>query len=59
MEELEEEIEKPTGIWTARPPELRLEGVLISQDCGVLFRFTETTGLKCAIPILSFTAVAD
>ncbi|KAI0726059.1 hypothetical protein C8Q72DRAFT_998682 [Fomitopsis betulina] len=46
MEELEEEIEKPTGIWTARPPELRLEGVLISQDCGVLFRFTETTGLK-------------
>ena len=47
MKELEEEIEKPTGIWTVRPPELKLEGVLVSQDCGVLLRFKETTGLKC------------
>lgn len=55
MEELEEEIEKPTGIWTVRPPELRLEGVLVSQDCGVLFRITNTTGLKCVFLTLSFT----
>ena len=47
MRELEEEIEKPTGIWTVQPPELKLEGVLVSQDCGVLLRFKKTTGLKC------------
>ena len=59
MKELEEEIEKPTGIWTVRPPELKLEGVLVSQDCGVLLRFKETTGLKYVSDHLSLTAVAD
>ncbi|KAH9829949.1 uncharacterized protein C8Q71DRAFT_717557 [Rhodofomes roseus] len=46
MKQLEEEIEKPTGIWTVRPPEMKLDGVLVSQNCGVLFKIKETTGLK-------------
>lgn len=46
MKQLEEEIEKPTGIWTVRPPEMKLNGVLVSQDCGVLLKIKETTGLK-------------
>ncbi|KZT68761.1 hypothetical protein DAEQUDRAFT_765968 [Daedalea quercina L-15889] len=46
MKQLEQETEKPTGIWTVRPPEMKLNGVLVSQDCGVLFNLKETTGLK-------------
>ncbi len=46
MKELEREIEKPTGISTIKPPELRLDGVLISQDCGIVYEIKDTIGLK-------------
>lgn len=36
MEELEREFDEPTGITTVKAPELALEGVLLSQNCGIL-----------------------
>ncbi|PCH44049.1 hypothetical protein WOLCODRAFT_133060 [Wolfiporia cocos MD-104 SS10] len=46
MRELENEIEHPTGISTVKAPKLKLNGVLISQNCAMLFEIKDTTGLK-------------
>ncbi|OBZ78657.1 DSC E3 ubiquitin ligase complex subunit 1 [Grifola frondosa] len=46
MQELEDETDNPTGIPTITAPELKLSGVLISQDCGILYEIQNTTGLK-------------
>jgi hypothetical protein len=46
MLELEEEIQKPTGIWTIDPPKLSVNGLLISKECGLMYEVTETDGLR-------------
>ncbi|KAF9779793.1 hypothetical protein BJ322DRAFT_1086479 [Thelephora terrestris] len=44
--ELEQEIFDPTGISTVRPPKMALNGVLISQSCGILYQIDESTGIS-------------
>ncbi|EJF60599.1 hypothetical protein BD309DRAFT_958957 [Dichomitus squalens] len=46
MDELENEIDEPTGITTVRAPELSLGGVLLSQDCGILYEIKHTVGVQ-------------
>ncbi|TCD68657.1 hypothetical protein EIP91_010178 [Steccherinum ochraceum] len=46
MQEIEDEIEKPTGVTTARIPPLSMQGVLVSRNCGILYELKETTGVK-------------
>ena len=46
MEELESEYDEPTGITTVRAPELSLEGVLLSQDCGLMYEIQHAVGLQ-------------
>ncbi|KAI0793636.1 hypothetical protein C8Q74DRAFT_1243576 [Fomes fomentarius] len=46
MEELEREFEEPTGISTVRAPEFALEGVLLSQNCGVLYEIKHAEGVQ-------------
>ncbi|TBU30076.1 hypothetical protein BD311DRAFT_755258 [Dichomitus squalens] len=46
MDELENEIDEPTGITTVRAPELSLEGVLLSQDCGILYEIKHAIGVQ-------------
>ena len=46
MEELESELEEPTGISTVKAPELVLEGVLLSQDCGILYELKHAIGVQ-------------
>ena len=46
LEELEEEIDHPTGITTIRQPRMLLKGVLMSKNCGVLYELPELTGMK-------------
>ncbi|RDX47178.1 hypothetical protein OH76DRAFT_1558028 [Lentinus brumalis] len=46
MEELEHEYEEPTGISTVKPPELSLDGVLLSQNCGILYEVKHVVGLQ-------------
>ena len=46
LEDLEEEIDHPTGISTVRPPKMRFQGVLISKNCGILYELPEITGMK-------------
>ncbi len=46
MKELEDEIDNPTGITTVRPPEMKLTGVLISKNCGILYELPDIDGLK-------------
>jgi transmembrane E3 ubiquitin-protein ligase len=46
MRELEEEVQKPTGSWTVKPPELSVRGVLISKECGILYEMQNTQGLR-------------
>jgi transmembrane E3 ubiquitin-protein ligase len=49
MNELESELDNPTGVTTARAPPLILDGILISSDCGILFETRNTKGLKCVL----------
>ncbi len=51
MEELEHEYEKPTGISTVKPPELSLDGVLLSQNCGILYEVKHVVGLQYVFPL--------
>ena len=46
MQELEDELDTPTGISTIKAPELNVTGVLVSQDCGILYEIQKTTGMK-------------
>jgi hypothetical protein len=48
MLELEQETFDPSGISTVDPPKMLLNGILISQPCGILFQFDEVTGLRYA-----------
>jgi hypothetical protein len=48
MQELEEEVQRPTGQWTVKPPKLSVRGVLISRECGLLYEVEDTEGLRCA-----------
>ena len=52
MDELESELDNPTGVTTARAPPLVLDGVLISKNCGILLEAREAKGLKY---VLTFT----
>ncbi|KAF8631897.1 hypothetical protein AX15_002157 [Amanita polypyramis BW_CC] len=46
MQELEEEIKKPTGSATVNVPKLSINGLLISKECGVLYQIHDTEGLR-------------
>ncbi|KAI8974598.1 hypothetical protein BD414DRAFT_498160 [Trametes punicea] len=46
MDELEKELDEPTGITTVKAPELALDGVLLSQDCGMLFELKHAVGVQ-------------
>lgn len=49
MQELEEEIQKPTGIWTISPPKLSISALLISKECGIMYEVVETEGLRYVV----------
>ena len=46
MQELEEEVQNPTGAATVKPPPLSITGLLLSKECGLLYEITETEGLR-------------
>ncbi len=46
MDELESEIDEPTGITTVKAPELVFEGVLLSQNCSILYEIKHTVGVQ-------------
>ncbi|KAI0628206.1 hypothetical protein C8Q77DRAFT_1150309 [Trametes polyzona] len=46
MDELEKEIDEPTGITTVKAPEMVIEGVLLSQSCGILYEIHHTVGVQ-------------
>ncbi|KZV98735.1 hypothetical protein EXIGLDRAFT_727063 [Exidia glandulosa HHB12029] len=45
MEEVEEEMNRPTGITTARRPVLLMDAVLVSPECGILLHIDSAKGL--------------
>ncbi|KAG8743811.1 hypothetical protein FRC10_011359 [Ceratobasidium sp. 414] len=49
MRELESETENPTGVRTVKRPPLRLDGLILSPDCGVALAFSEAVGMQAAI----------
>ena len=46
MHELESEMENPTGISTVSRPELRMNAILMSKECGILLELRSAEGLK-------------
>ena len=50
MQELEDELQNPTGIHTPPPPQLSLKGLLVSKACGVLYEISNTEGLRFDLP---------
>ncbi|KAF5362087.1 hypothetical protein D9756_002441 [Leucocoprinus leucothites] len=46
MQELESEIQHPTGISTVKPPKMVLNAVLLSKKCGILYEIHSTQGLR-------------
>ena len=49
MQELEEELQNPTGISTVATPNLNINGVLLSKECGVMLRISDTEGLRSVL----------
>ena len=52
MDELESEFDEPTGITTVKAPELSLDAVLLSQDCGILYEIKHAVGVQCVISFM-------
>ena len=48
MAELEEEIQKPTGVSTVDPPRIAVDALFLSKDCGILYEIHEAEGLRFA-----------
>jgi len=46
MKELENELDTPTGISTVARPNLTVNGILISRECGIVLEVKEVDGLK-------------
>ncbi|KAG6332659.1 hypothetical protein ID866_6427 [Astraeus odoratus] len=46
MRDVEGELQKPTGKWTAQVFPLHVNGVLVSQECGILYRLHDAVGLR-------------
>jgi hypothetical protein len=46
MQELESELQNPTGIWTIPTPKLSISGLLVSKECGILYEVKNTEGLR-------------
>ena len=46
MQELEDELQTPTGIPTIRAPPLSVNGLLISKECGIIYEVVNTEGLR-------------
>lgn len=46
MRDVESELQQPTGRWTAEVFPPHLNGVLISRDCGILYRLHDGVGLR-------------
>ncbi|KAF9453591.1 hypothetical protein P691DRAFT_658228 [Macrolepiota fuliginosa MF-IS2] len=46
MQDLENEIQHPTGISTVKPPKMVLTAVLLSKQCGILYEIHSTQGLR-------------
>jgi hypothetical protein len=46
MQELEGELQNPTGIWTVPTPKLTITGLLLSKECGILYEVKNTEGLR-------------
>ena len=46
MDDLEDELQKPTGKWTVKRPPLRLNGMLLSRECGLLYRLHGADGVR-------------
>ncbi|KAF4593156.1 hypothetical protein EYR38_008868 [Pleurotus pulmonarius] len=46
MAELEEEIQKPTGVSTVDPPRIAVDALFLSKDCGILYEIHEAEGLR-------------
>ncbi|KAI5124239.1 hypothetical protein M0805_005088 [Coniferiporia weirii] len=46
MQELENEMDNPTGITTVLRPELKMNAVLMSKECGIMLEVREAVGLK-------------
>jgi hypothetical protein len=48
MQELEDELQNPTGISTVSAPKLSVSNILLSRECGILYEVTNSEGLRCA-----------
>lgn len=59
MLELEQEIFDPSGISTVNPPKMVLNGVLVSQSCGVLYQVDESTGIRCVVWLEEHNSISD
>lgn len=53
MEDLEDELQKPTGRWTVKRPPLKLNGVLLSRECGILYNLHDAEGLRYDVNVFS------
>ena len=51
MEDLEEELQRPTGRRTVKRPPLKLNGVLLSRECGILYSLHDTEGLRYGLNV--------
>jgi transmembrane E3 ubiquitin-protein ligase len=49
MLELEEELQHPTGLTTIMMPELSVDFVLLSRDCGIMYKLDHTFGIRSAL----------
>lgn len=58
LQELEDEIDEPTGITTVRPPEMKLRAVLISKNCGILYELPGLEGMKSQTLFRKITSYA-
>ena len=59
MLELEQEVFEPSGISVVDPPNMALDGVLISKSCGIIYHIDESAGIKYVTPLRQHHAVAD
>lgn len=58
LQEVEDEIDEPTGISTIHAPEMKLQGVLVSQNCAMVYELPDISGMKSQTLFRKITSYA-
>lgn len=49
LQQVEDEIDEPTGVSMIHAPDMKLQGVLVSKNCAMVYELPDISGMKSVL----------